>query len=232
MNLKQAAQLLSAELAKQKPKTFTSTWILHNIPCAYHFVRLNYRTVTGEIDWDAITRKLEREFQCRWVGRKRKGRSYESKEELDLILSRHRAKLYIFIAPQNRSDENLRDRITVRLVRLAQRGNILAMQEAKTLIRFAADEWIDKYWMLARWKFNSEALDEQIAACIRRYRFTGSFLGYLYKTLEYAGRGLAPIYSLDDPLCEGTYRTRAESVVQDPETGEIKMYEKGMFTFT
>lgn len=148
------------------------------------------------------------------------------------MLAQYRPRLYIFIAPQNRNDENLRDRITIRLVRLAQRGNTLAMQEAKTLVRFVADEWVDKYWMLARWKFNSEALDEQIAACIRRYRFTGSFLGYLYKTLEYAGRGLAPIYSLDDPLCDGAYRTHAENVVQDPETGEIKMYEKGMFSFT
>ena len=232
MNLQRASQLLTEKLTEQRPQTFTSTWILRNTPRVYHFARLNYRTVTGEIDWDAITRKIDREHQRRWVGRKRKGRSYESKEELELILARHRTKLYIFIAPQDRRDENLRDRITIRLVRLAQRGNILALQEAQTLIRFATDEWIDKYWMLARWKFNSEALDEQICVCIRRYRFTGSFLGYLYKTLEFAGRGLAPIYSLDEPLFDGTYRTRAESVVQDPETGEIKMYEKGMFTFT
>ncbi|MEA2701627.1 MAG: hypothetical protein QOE22_336 [Candidatus Parcubacteria bacterium] len=105
------------------------------------------------------------------------------------------------------------------------------MQEALILIRYSVDEWIERYPMLSRWKYNSDRLEEQIAGCIRRYRFTGSFLGYLYKTLLYSGRGLAPVYSLDEPICPGSQKTKAESVVQDPETGEIKMYEKGMSSF-
>lgn len=100
------------------------------------------------------------------------------------------------------------------------------------LIRYAVDEWIERFPMLSRWKYNSDQLDEQIVGCIHRYRFTGSFLGYLYKTLLYSGRGLRPVYSLDEPLFRGSEKTKAENVVQDPETGEIKMYERGMFSFT
>jgi len=35
---------------------------------------------------------------------------------------------------------------------------------------------------------------------MRRYRYSGSLIVYLYKTLEYAGRGLRPLeaFSLDD----------------------------------
>lgn len=232
MNLQQASQILTIELAEQKPATFTSTWIFRHVPRVYYFARLNLRTVTGEIDWDTVTHGLDREFSKRWVGRKRKGRSYENRDEIELVLVQYRPKLYIFIAPQNRRDENLRDRISIRLVRIAQRGNTLATQEALMLIRYAAEEWIERFPMLSRWKYNSEQLDEQITGCIRRYRFTGSFLGYLYKTLLYSGRGLAPVYSLDESAFRGSEKTKAENVVQDPETGEIKMYEKGMFSFT
>ncbi len=205
MTLKDAANLLSEELTRLRPATFTGTWIFNHAPRVYRFARLNYRTVTGEIDWDAITRHLEPELAKRWDGRRRRCRPYENSEELELVLGRYRPKLYIFIAPQNREDENLRDRISIRLVRIAQRGNTLALKEATELFRYAAEDWIGRFWMLSRWRYSSELLDEQIEGCIRRYRFTGSFLGYLYKTLVYSGRGLRPVYSLDDPICPGSH---------------------------
>jgi hypothetical protein len=43
-------------------------------------------------------------------------------------------------------------------------------------------------------------IQDRIEVCIRRYRYSGSFIAYLFKTLELAGRGLRPIiaFSLDD----------------------------------
>jgi len=54
----------------------------------------------------------------------------------------------------------------------------------------------------------------KIRGCIRCYRYTGSFLGYLYKTLEYSGRGIVPVqkFSLDDQVLDGA-RTRIDYVV-------------------
>ena len=62
-------------------------------------------------------------------------------------------------------------------------------------------------------------IQECIEGCIRRYRYSGSFIGYLFKTLEYAGRGLRPIvaYSLDDRLYSGGIRKVAR-VALNPET--------------
>jgi hypothetical protein len=56
--------------------------------------------------------------------------------------------------------------------------------------------------MIARWCGHEEELQSQLTACIRRYRYTGSFLTYVFRTLEYAGRGIMParMYSLDPAM--------------------------------
>jgi len=47
----------------------------------------------------------------------------------------------------------------------------------------------------------------------------------LFKTLEYAGRGLRPIvaYSLDDSLYSGQEK-RSDKIAQDSATGEILIF--------
>jgi hypothetical protein len=48
-------------------------------------------------------------------------------------------------------------------------------------------------------------IKERIEGCVRCYRYSGSFMGYLFKPLEYAGKGLRLIteYALDEPLYYG-----------------------------
>ena len=224
MTLKKAIEILSAELTKQNPKSFTGTWVYNNAPRAYRFIRLNLRTPTGNIDWDSVTEMLDRCHQAKWDGRKRKAKKpYENQSEVDLVLAKYQDKIYTLITAIGERDCRTRDRIIVTFVRLAQKGNVCARQEAVTLVRYTVDEWIEKYPVLYRWGGFSDIVDEQIAACIRRYRFTGSFLGYLFKTLEYAGRGLAPLYSLDTPISSLGGRTWMDNVTEDPETGEVRM---------
>ena len=63
------------------------------------------------------------------------------------------------------------------------------------------EEWIEYDKSLFVWKGYNELITEHIEACICRFRYAGSFIGYLYRTLEYSGRGLVPLekYSLDEP---------------------------------
>ena len=63
---------------------------------------------------------------------------------------------------------------------------------------------------------------------MRRYRFTGSFIKYLFISLLYSARGLPAIkvFSLDKPIYTDDETTWAERVVQDAETGEVKLYER------
>jgi hypothetical protein len=134
--------------------------------------------------------------------------------------------MYTFIAPVDYEDKLIRDAISIAFVRIAQKGNILAINEITMLLRYTVDLWIEHCYQLRSWKGYESEIKEQLEACIRRYRFTGSFIAYLFKTLEYRGRGLRFIYSysLDDRMLLGEKR-RIENVVQDAETGEISYFK-------
>jgi hypothetical protein len=148
---------------------------------------------------------------------------YENRDELDKVLGKYRDTLYVFIASSSLKEDQVRHRVAVALVRLSQRGNVLATQELVHLLRFTVEDWIDRYFSLRRWRGAESELDGAIEGCIRRYRYTGTFFGYLFKTLEYSAYGLKPFHSLDDFL-PGTDRRRAEVVGRDPESGETRLY--------
>ncbi len=138
--------------------------------------------------------------------------------------------MYIYIAPQGDEDRALRDRITVSFVRLAQKGNVLAQQQVVMLVRCTVDDWIEKFFILNRWSSYGEEIDDKIIGCVQRYRYTGSFFGYVFKTLYYSARYLRYTYSLDRPLFNDSEVTLADRLVQDAETGEVRMYDRSQHT--
>lgn len=100
--------------------------------------------------------------------------------------------MYVFISPSNEHDRWMREVIGISLVRLAQNGNLLAQEQLIGLIKYTIDEWVERHYFLSRWQGYEEELKKQLEACVRRYRYTGSFLRYVFRTLEYAGRGIRP----------------------------------------
>ena len=203
-------QAINELLSTEHPDTFSSSWILKRSPRCYRFIWKNVRTDFGAVDWDRVTRALEWKFQQRWTPRRRVRSCvpYRNNGEVKAVLEKYRAKLYVFVSPQNRSDRRTRDIISVALVRLAQCGNESAKQELMKLLAFTIDDWIDRYWFLSRWRGYEAEIRMQVERCIRRYRYSGSFLRYLFRTLEYAGRGIRPLlaYSLDEPIFDGSAR--------------------------
>lgn len=226
MNLATAIQTLDAALATQQPKTFNTAWIRRHVPSVYRFVKRYLRTVTGHIDWDTLTRGIDRDFQRRWAGFVQKFSEHEGAQDVEFLLAQYRDKLYVFLAPLNDEDKRVRDTIGIALVRMAQGGNLSARRELGLLLEDAITTWVEQDKRLVRWRGYDELLPDQINACIRRFRYAGSFIGYLYRTLECAGRGLRPLeaYSLDEESFEGK-RRRVENVVQDPETGMARMFD-------
>lgn len=220
-------------LLKKRPPSFNGSWIKRHAPGHYSFIQRNIRTETRSIDWDRVTYALEWKLQRRWApGRQRKNRKlYRNRSEVKLILKKNKEKLYVFVAPQDLSDRRVRDIISISLVRLAQNGNLSAKKELMKLLGYTVNDWLYNYYFLTRWQGYKEELERQIEACIRRYRYTGSFLHYLFRTLEYAGRGIRPFYafSLDTPVAWDAKKTFIENVVQDPETGKAKMYDGADF---
>jgi hypothetical protein len=210
-----------------QPHTFCSTWIRHHAPHAYRFIQKNIRTEIGSIDWDRITRALDRKLQRRWQTsrRGRRPKCFRDKSAVEIILKQYHDKLYTFLSPADEHDEQVRDIISIALVRIAQKGNAAAKQEIIELVKLTIDQWIEQSPRISRWQGLDDVINEHIEGCIRRYRYSGSFIRYLFKTLEYAGRGLRPVvaYSLDDFQYSGEKR-RSDRIAQDAETGEIVIY--------
>ena len=81
--------------------------------------------------------------------------------ELNLILDRYRDNLYVFISSRDPSERRVRDMIAIRLVRIAQAGNVLAKKELVALIRSTIDDWLGFYDCLRCWIGRED--DEQMA---------------------------------------------------------------------
>ena len=209
MSLDRVASTLNALLSGKRPTTVNSSWVLRHAPACYRFIRKCIRSEIGGIDWDRVTHVLDPVYQRRWKPqRRRKSAAYANADELSRVMNRHRAKLYVFINPIDAHDRRMRDTISITLVRVAQKGNILARQELMDLVGYTIESWIEHHAFLSRWRGYEEELRRQVEGCIRRYRYTGSFIRYLHKTLEYAARGVRPLiaYSLDEPLPGGRGR--------------------------
>ncbi len=226
MDLDQAIQLINTELKNQNPNKFTSTWIYQHSPRAYRYIWANIRTELGDIDWDRVTSKIDREFQSRWVYKRAKRvKTYRNIQEVRRTLKPFQDQLYVFISPTTDDDRVIRNVISIALVRLAQKGNIRAQQELVKLLKYTVELWTEFCPVLWTWKGYTDDIEDKIKGCIRCYRFTGTFTGYLFKTLQYAGRGLRrlQVYSLDDTLLDSQKRI-IDNVVQDAETNEIRVY--------
>lgn len=202
MDFDGAVKALNDLMIKKRPDTFNSSWIRTHLPHVYRFIQQHIRSDCGGIDWDMVTRSLDRRVQRKWKpSYKYRPLSYKKQTEVDRILHRYESKLYVFVAPADREDEVMRDVISIALVRIAQKGNVLAKEEIIKLVRFTIDEWIETCPTLSSWEGHESLIHMRIEGCIRCYRYSGTFIGYLRKTLEYAGRGLRSTLPVNESFC-------------------------------
>lgn len=197
MNLNQAIKNIDRSIAKRSPLSFHPNWVKYRCKVSYKYIVDNIKDEFNYTDWDLVVSKLQRYNQKLWLKKKKRKRGptilYKDKEELDVILNRYREKLYTFISRKNKEDKMICDWISIKLVRLSQKGNVLASDKVETLLRCLVDYWVEFDKSMFNWKGYNDLIDSHINACIRRFRYAGSFVGYLYRTLEYSGRGLTPL---------------------------------------
>lgn len=210
MDFNQAIEHLNCKLKEKSPDTLSSSWIYNNTPKVYRYIYKNIRLETGGIDWDTVTSKLDREYQQRWTRyRARIVKPYADQSEVTAVLQKYEGKLYALITQADDSDKQVRDWMIIRLVRLSQKGNVLAQEELIKWVKYVTDDWLDRYPQMYRWKGYEDEVPDRIKTCIRCYRYTGSFFGYLFKTLEYSAYGKPPMCSLDDKVFDSE-KTRVE----------------------
>jgi hypothetical protein len=217
MKVGEALQSLNQLLEERQPKTFSCSWILTNAPNIYQCIWKKVKTENGDVDWDSVTSALDRTFQRRFVRyRKRLVKPYENASEVEVIMTKNKDRLYALFAPLNERDKAVQHRLIISLVRVGQKGNVCAQDELIKWVTFITNDWLDRYPQMLRWKGYEDEVGDKIRHCIRCYRYTGSFLGYLFKTLEYSARGKPPLCSLDDKVLGGA-KTLAEYVTIEEE---------------
>ena len=211
-----AIQKLNTLLKRKQPKFFDPLWIKQHASSVYRYLYKNIQAGAIDVDWDSVTINLDRTFQKRWRWQVTKITSYENKKELNIILAKYQSKLYTLMAPLNKEDKIVQDQIIIRLVRTAQRGNLLAKQHVIECMTFIIYEWMESSPYMVRWKNYTGEIEEKIQACIRNYRYSGSFMTYLFRTFQYSARGLRYTCSLNDKVGKGT-KTRIDYMIQEEE---------------
>ncbi len=225
MNLEKAIQTLQSALQKEQPSRFSSSWVYIHAPKVYSFIWRKVRTEFGDVDWDLVTSKLEKPFQKLWhPQRTRRKDQYKDSREVRIALGEYWEKRYVFFHAPTEVEWRQRDWISTILARLSQKGNLSAQEELLELLHFMVEQWMERRPNVYRWKGYPDDLEHTLKQCIRCYRYTGSFAIYLLITLMKAGRGLPYVRwsSLDAMILDSDLR-RIDSVIRDPETGEIRM---------
>jgi hypothetical protein len=93
-----AVKTINKLLRKNQPNIFNSSWIRRHAPHIYRFFQKNVRRETGGIDWDRITRALDRKFQRKWITSRHKGTKLSrNKTDLNIIVRKYEAKLYTLL---------------------------------------------------------------------------------------------------------------------------------------
>jgi len=227
MYFEKAIRNINRSLNKKQPKYFNENWIKYRCNVSYRFIISNITNGFGEPDWDLVTTNLDRQLQRLWLKglEKKEPNKYSDESEVILILAPYRDKLYTFVSQINQEDKKVCDRISISLVRLAQRGNLFAIQKLKQLIPFLINQWIEGY-KLNRWRGYNDLIDRCIDDCIRRYRYSGSFIGYLNKTMECSGRPLKSIEAFSlDKKSQITDKAMVDNVSKDYSTGVVKIFK-------
>jgi hypothetical protein len=209
----QVIRKINFHLLKKNPSIISEDWIKKNSPVSYAFI------IENNIDWDTVTVHIDKSYQARWNKTSKRKRytnliHYENQSELDTLLILYKDKMYTFVSKLSKDDELVCDRISILLVRLAQKGNILAVRELKSLYIFMLNKWLEESKPLRRWRgYESEMIDV-LEGCIFRYRYSGTFIGFLYRTLQLSALALEPLeaFSLDD-ISMVTGKSRVEMLV-------------------
>lgn len=227
MNLDKAIRNINRSLTKKEPKYFSPIWIKYRCNVSYKFIVNNITDELGEPDWDLITTKLDRKYQKLWLrGAKKKKQlnEYEDEKEVMLVIAPYSEKLYTFVSQVNKDDRTICDHISIRLVRLAQKGNLLANKKLKLFISFLINQWVESY-TLSKWRGYDDLIDICINNCIKRYRYSGSFIGYLNRTMELSGRSLKTIEAFSlDKKSQVTGKSVNDKTSKDYTTGEVTIF--------
>ncbi len=189
MDFDQAIERLTRALDRWNPCRFNRYWIYWHERKVYKFISKNIRTEKGRVDWDRVISNLDPTLQPRWHDDRIVNLlPYSDPQVVERLIKKYGGRHYIsFIYVNGEEEDNdVRNHISVTLVSLAQRGNVAAEEELMNFLALITGEWIYRDSRLWQWQQYPELLSEKCKYCIYHYRYTGTFIGYLYTKLKYS----------------------------------------------
>lgn len=193
MDFEEVIEHLTRALEKWNPVRFNRYWVFWYEREVYKFVTRNIKTELRKPDWDRVIHKLDHSFQVRWHDERIVNLlPYSDPRVVERLIMKYGGRHYVSFMYVNgeEEDNDVRNHISVTLVRLAQRGNVAAEEELMNFLSLITGDWIYRDLQLWRWQRFPELLREKCKYCIYHYRYTGTFLGYLYTKLKYSALSL------------------------------------------
>lgn len=200
MNFESAISTMNNLLAAKQPQTFNRAWVRVNAPCVYRFIQKEISIERNGIDWDRLTRALNPGFKSNGLD------LFERR--LNRIGIKQRSILFFNDTAAN----------SIPLPQRIKMTNIYGTSSASLSCELFKREIFQPSWSLwdcwalrsmtgskknsklFGWRGYDPLIQTRLDCCIRCYRYSGSFMRYVFKTFEYAARGLKSLiaYSLDD----------------------------------
>lgn len=178
--LEKVSMKIARLVEKHKPTTINEKWIRKHSKKSIEFIRKN------NLDWDTVTKYFDRSLQRKW-NRKVKIKNhteYFNEFEVETLLKSHKKFLYTFIIYRNLEEFNHCDRMCILLTRLAQNGNICAREKLQNSLEEIIYKWIETDPAISRWREHENSISIVLSRCVRKYRYSGSFLGYFKRSLQ------------------------------------------------
>ncbi len=196
---------VQALLEKEKPKEWSPTFLAKKARHVFRFAERNLTNAKGGIEWDRLISLLPPEYQASW---KRKifleditvAEGYSNQEEVDQLLEKHKDSLYLFYESTGKHEEDAVNQICMDFIDLIRKGNQEAKETFTQFLQPAITKWLDSEALPASLAQNPEKMNERVDRCLYLWKKNKTFLGYVFRTLDFTARGLKKhrVISLDE----------------------------------
>lgn len=176
-------------LNKNRPKTFSASFIKKHDKVLYFYFVKRVRDDDGYVDWRMIISCLDDKWQRIFsypqnIHFHLPSKFYDSPEELERLIRKNDFNLYLFFSPSNKDNRLECDRISRAIIGLIKEGNLSAYNLFAEYLEQITAFWIQNNPYLSSLIHAREEINETVRKCIFLFPFKKrAFLSYVYGAL-------------------------------------------------
>ncbi len=205
-------------LEKEKPKRWSPTYIAKTDRHIFRFVERHLVDKKGSLQWDKLVSRLPPEYQKTWTRKQYLddldlAEEYSDKEEVAEVMQKNRASLYLFYEATGKDEEGALNEVCSDFVYLIRKGNKEATAMFMLYLQPTISKWLESKALSVSLAQDPEEVKRCTERCFYLWKKDRSFLGYLFRSLQLAARGMKTYQeiSLDEDR-PGETRNRHETI--------------------